>query len=129
MADCSLDDSEVSDNNGLGPTMEILEEVYTNPNFPSRSTNLKSSLKDMGVSRADLWAFATIAAVEYAIDMNNIMCSNSSHLEALDADNYNYDSGTSSSHYHYNIHMNEPDCEVRKCALQWTLIISSLRNF
>ena len=71
VADCSLDDSGVSDNNGLGPTMEILEEVYTNPNFPSRSTNLKSSLKDMGISRADLWAFAVFVAVDLKIEVNN----------------------------------------------------------
>lgn len=98
VSNCSHEDNGISEHNGLGPTLEILEQVYTDPAFPSRTPVLESSLVDMGISRADLWAFATITAVEYAIDMNNIMCSDSKHLEALDLDNYNYDSHTSSSH-------------------------------
>ena len=79
---------------------------------------MPASLYNQGISRADLWAFATIAAVEYGINMNNIMCDDPTHLSALDTYNYPYDSGTSSSHYHYNIHYGEADCKV----IQGTLI-------
>ena len=110
--DCSHNDTNISEHNGLGPTLEILEKVYKEPSFPPSTPILEMSLFNQGVSRADLWAFAAITAVEYAIDMNNVMCRDSTHLEALDIDNYKYDSHTSESHFHFNIHMGEEDCEV-----------------
>ena len=114
---CSADDSEVSHNNGLGPTLEILEKIYKDPMFPPLSTQLDSSLFDQGISRADFWAFATITAVEYGIDMNNIMCDNPDHLSALNLENYSYNSGTSGIHRHGSIHQGEPDCKVYKVFL------------
>ena len=106
------DSTTVSHHNGLGPTLEILEKIYRNPTFPLRTPEMETSLFDQGISRADLWAFATISAIEYGIDMNNIMCDDPTHLAALDTYNYPYDSGTSSSHFHYNIHHGETDCKV-----------------
>ncbi len=48
-----------SDNNGLLFTADLLEEIYTNPNFPFNIPyKLNVSMKDSGKSRADLWAFA-----------------------------------------------------------------------
>ena len=47
-----------TDNNGLRHTVEVLEAIYTVPDFPSRSPVLTKSLKDSGKSRADLWALA-----------------------------------------------------------------------
>ena len=35
---------------------------------------MRESLKDTGKSRADLWAFAALVAVEYAMESNNMMC-------------------------------------------------------
>ena len=35
---------------------------------------LSESLKESGKSRADLWALGTIAAVEYAVESNNMYC-------------------------------------------------------
>ena len=39
-----------------------------------RTPNLQVSLRDSGKSRADLWAFAAIAAVEYTTETNNMVC-------------------------------------------------------
>ena len=70
-----FDDIKETNNNGLGYTVEILEEIYTNPNFPAGlAPALEVSLKDSGKSRADLWAFAAITAVEYGIETNNAVC-------------------------------------------------------
>ena len=70
-----FDDVKETNNNGLGYTVEILEEIYTNPNFPANlAPALEVSLKDSGKSRADLWAFAAITAVEYGIETNNAVC-------------------------------------------------------
>ena len=68
------DDIEFTDNNGLGPTVEVLEEVYTNKYFPSNSPYLNISLKESGKSRADLWALAAISGVEFGIENNNEVC-------------------------------------------------------
>ena len=111
---CSYDDSSVSHNNGLGPTLEVLERIYKDPSFPPRSPVMDLSLFDQGISRADFWAFAAISAVEYGIDMNNVMCDDPAHLSALDQDFYSYDSGTSGIHRHGSIHHGEPHCKVLK---------------
>jgi hypothetical protein len=64
-----------TNNNGLKWTVEILEEIYTNPNFPSIiAPSLNVSLKASGKSRADLWAFAAIAGTEYGLDTNKMVC-------------------------------------------------------
>jgi hypothetical protein len=57
-------------NNGLGNIVRKLEEQYTK----SLSTELPYSLKGTGKSRADLWAYAGIVAVEYTMDINNEVC-------------------------------------------------------
>ena len=57
-----------SNNNGLAYTVEVLEHIYTDAEFPRNlAPALNISLKASGKSRADLWAFATIAAVEYGV--------------------------------------------------------------
>ena len=64
-----------TNNNGLGYTVEILEGIYTDANFPANlAPVLNVSLKASGKSRADLWALATITAVEHAIQTNNLVC-------------------------------------------------------
>eukprot|EP00408_Alexandrium_pacificum_P017718 CAMPEP_0171189598 /NCGR_PEP_ID=MMETSP0790-20130122/18428_1 /TAXON_ID=2925 /ORGANISM="Alexandrium catenella, Strain OF101" /LENGTH=694 /DNA_ID=CAMNT_0011654713 /DNA_START=38 /DNA_END=2123 /DNA_ORIENTATION=+ len=65
----------LSHNNGLRVAVELMEELYTNPIFPAHSPPLTSSLRSTGKSRADLWAFASIVAVEYTIGVNNGVCS------------------------------------------------------
>jgi len=63
-------------NNGLKPTVEVLEGIYTDRAFPSLTPQLSISLQRSGKSRADLWAFATMVAVEYSITLNNLACDN-----------------------------------------------------
>lgn len=65
-----------TDNNGLWWTVEILEEIYTNRRFPIGEgiKKLDISLKKAGKSRADLWAFATMVAVEWGIENQNKGC-------------------------------------------------------
>ena len=55
--------------------MEVLEAVYTDRNYPlNLAPQLPMSLRNSGKSRADLWAYATILAVEYGVETNNIQC-------------------------------------------------------
>ena len=61
-------------NNGLQLAADYLEEVYTNPDFPSNAPFLDTSLWNGGKSRADLWAFATMVAAEYGQLDNNMAC-------------------------------------------------------
>ena len=62
------------------------------------------SLKASGKSRADLWAFATIAAVEYSVETNNMVCDGT-------YTDYNYHKS-----YHQGLQCNQwkgtPDCKV-----------------
>lgn len=77
-----LDDAIALDgghNNGLQPTVQVLEGVYTMKEFPSGSPWLNESLKSAGKSRADLWALAGIAAVEWGIELNNYYCDDPSN--------------------------------------------------
>ena len=65
-------------NNGLLSTADVLEEVYTNNKFPEDATKLAKldgkSMKEKGYSRADLWAYATMLAVEIGVNNNNDAC-------------------------------------------------------
>lgn len=67
-------------NNGLGYTVQVLEAIYTDAGFPVRATALPQSLKQSGKSRADLWAFAALVAVEYSADHNNRVCRDSARF-------------------------------------------------
>ena len=68
-------DVKRTDNNGLDYAVEVLEGIYTDPNFPlNLAPTLTVSLRDSGKSRADLWAYATILAVEYGVQSNNMQC-------------------------------------------------------
>jgi len=61
-------------NNGLGQTADLLEEIYTNRKFPSKTPELSISLAESGKSRADLWAFATLIAASWGIERSNNAC-------------------------------------------------------
>ena len=62
-------------NNGLLSTADVLEEVYTNNKFPKKTKKLDGkSMKEKGYSRADLWAYATMLAVEIGVNNNNDAC-------------------------------------------------------
>ena len=71
----SLPNVDKSNNNGLEDAVALLERIYTEPDFPiGRAPSLSISLRDSGKSRADLWAFSAIAAVEYTTETNNKVC-------------------------------------------------------
>ena len=72
----SVPQNYMTNNNGLAFTADMLEEIYTNPNFPEEldGQTMPESLKATGKSRADLWAFATLAAVDYGIEQQNLAC-------------------------------------------------------
>jgi len=63
-----------SDNNDLEPAAIALEEVYTNATWPPGAPALNISLWGTGKSRADLWAFAGMVALERAIERANRAC-------------------------------------------------------
>jgi len=63
-----------TDNNGLGMTLDVLEEIYTNRDFPKSTPVMPTSLAKGGKSRADLWAFAALVAAEWGIERNNHAC-------------------------------------------------------
>ena len=55
------------DNQGLQHTAAVLEQLYTDVDFPlmgKNRPNLEASPKDLGMSRADLWAFAGLVALD-----------------------------------------------------------------
>ena len=78
-------------------TLDVLEEIYTNRNFPKSTPVMPTSLAEggkrlekafspslpvniqltaslLGKSRADLWAFAALVAAEWGIERNNNAC-------------------------------------------------------
>ena len=69
-----LPNSVKTNNAGLELTADMLEEIYTNKDFPKSALPLKVSLADSGKSRADLWSFAAAVGVEWGIQRNNRAC-------------------------------------------------------
>ena len=67
-------DIKETNNNGLEYTVQVLEEIYKNKDFPANAPSLSVSLRDSGKSRADLWAYSTVLAVEYGVETNNRVC-------------------------------------------------------
>ena len=66
-----------TDNNNLLWVARVLEILYTNRNPPfhdSSTFRLEASLRDSGKSRADLWAFAGLVALETASQFHNNFC-------------------------------------------------------
>ena len=76
-------------------TLDVLEEIYTNRDFPKSTPVMPTSLAKggkrrpsalhylltfsslhllLGKSRADLWAFAALVAAEWGIERNNHAC-------------------------------------------------------
>ena len=78
-----LPDQVQTDNAGLEHTADVLEEIFTNKDFPKIAESLTVSLAESGKSRADLWSFAATFAVEWGIDRNNNGCDGSDTLGDL----------------------------------------------
>jgi len=60
--------------NGLGGTVAVLEAIYDDAQYPAGAAVLEHAPKELGISRADLWAYAAIVAVEVALEKNNEAC-------------------------------------------------------
>ena len=83
-----LPNSVKTDNAGLELTADMLEEIYTNKDFPKSALPLTVSLADSGKSRADLWSFAAAVGVEWGIQRNNLACDGE---RVAEVDNNNVD--------------------------------------
>jgi len=71
----TFEERSVADNNNLLWVAQVLEGVYKDPNFgPDNIEHFDKSLFDRGMSRADLWAFAGIVALQTGIKNNNDFC-------------------------------------------------------
>lgn len=64
----------LADNNGLGDIVQGLEKIYTTIDWPFKEASLRASLQQSGKSRADLWQFAGLVALERAIERANRAC-------------------------------------------------------
>jgi len=81
---CSKDQSceqthakTTTDNNNLLWAARVLEEIYINKHPPfsdNEEYQLDKSLRDNGKSRADLWNFAGLIAIETAAEWHNNRC-------------------------------------------------------
>ena len=54
----------VAENDVLQHTVAILEKLYMEKDYPSGAPTLSESPRDLGMSRADLWSFAGILALD-----------------------------------------------------------------
>eukprot|EP00928_Gymnodinium_smaydae_P059961 TRINITY_DN4346_c0_g2_i1.p1 TRINITY_DN4346_c0_g2~~TRINITY_DN4346_c0_g2_i1.p1 ORF type:complete len:1442 (-),score=139.16 TRINITY_DN4346_c0_g2_i1:48-4373(-) len=85
-------------NNGLWVVAETLQAVYERTDFPSGAPYLPVPLWASNKSRADLWALATLVAVDISIDLNNYVCGRP----------------LGTVHGQYHPRLGESDCEVEK---------------
>ena len=63
-----------TDNNNLQWVARVLEGLYKDPNYGPAGLNSEVSLFESGKSRADLWAFAGLVAVQFSTETNNHYC-------------------------------------------------------
>ena len=70
----SYDIPKAATNNGLTTIVKALEYIYQDANWPPGAETLEVSLKESGVSRADLWQFAANVALELEIERSNFAC-------------------------------------------------------
>ena len=66
--------TNATDNKGLDGLVERLELIYTTIDWPFQSPSLTVSLYQSGISRADLWQFAGLVALEQALERANRAC-------------------------------------------------------
>jgi len=97
----SLSVEDGGGNNGLGDTVRNLEQMYTKPDFPPGGPVLEASPIELGWSRADLWAFSSLIAVEHGVMVNNLKC------DEVDLTEDRGPSMRGCTH-----HKGEPDCKV-----------------
>ena len=70
------------ENQGLQHTAAVLERLYTDVNFPKmpkKAPKLDASPYDLGMSRADLWAFAGLLALDHFQIETQKLCNNEAY--------------------------------------------------
>ena len=65
---------EFTNNKGLEEIVDLFERIYKDPSYPFNVPAMSESLFESGKSRADLWSYAAIVAVEFSMEVNNIAC-------------------------------------------------------
>ena len=78
-------DEDLHGNMGLQHTIATLEKLYLEADFPrnKRVPKLEASPKDLGISRADLWSFAGLAALDRSLRYTKDACYNpDTHTQA-----------------------------------------------
>ena len=65
-----------ANNNGLDRAVSNLEKIYTTHDWPSKAEKMPSglSLFQTGKSRADLWQFAALVALENILERSDFAC-------------------------------------------------------
>ena len=70
----AFDPVNATDNKGLDGISEKLELIYTTVDWPFKEASLNVSLRQSGKSRADLWQFAGMVALEQSLERANRAC-------------------------------------------------------
>ena len=70
----AFDPVNATDNKGLDGIAEKLELIYTTVDWPFKEASLNVSLMQSGKSRADLWQFAGMVALEQSLERANRAC-------------------------------------------------------
>jgi len=72
---CLNFEANEDEHNVLQHTVAILEKLYLEKDFPSMNgPNLEASPKDLGMSRADLWAFTSLVALDEVQNHSRDLC-------------------------------------------------------
>ena len=71
---CINFDENVAENDVLQHSVAILEKMYHEPDYPPNAPALAKSPRDLGISRADLWNFAGLLALDEASRRSRALC-------------------------------------------------------
>ena len=77
---------DFEDNSGLQMTAAVLEKVFEDPDFPSGAPKLDLGPKNLGMSRADLWAFSGLVALAYYQKHSKKLCDDKLEAKKLMCD-------------------------------------------
>ena len=61
---CVNFEESVQHNHGLQVTVAVLEKLYREHDYPPSAEPLPKSPKELGISRADLWSFTALVALD-----------------------------------------------------------------
>ena len=86
-------DENLEDNAGLQITVAVLEKLFDDKDFPlDLGISLDKSPKDLGMSRADLWAFTGLVSLAYYQKNTEKLCNDKNEHDKLMCDEETEDS-------------------------------------